>query len=72
MFDIYVRGKSQFLVTRRGLALPADLASRWKKKRSVRHGSEEIVDLVARNGFYARLQMRRQLKRPRCQMSAGA
>jgi hypothetical protein len=54
MFDVYVRGKSQFLVIRRGSPIPADLASGWKKKRAVRHVSEEIREVVVRKGLYVR------------------
>lgn len=57
MFDVYVRGKSQFLVIRRGSTIPADLANGWKKKRAVRHVSDEIREVVVREGFYARSQM---------------
>ena len=57
MFDVYVRGKSKFLVIKRGSAIPINLASGWKKKRAVRHVSEEIKEVVVREGFYARSQM---------------
>jgi hypothetical protein len=53
MFDVYVKG-SQFLVIRRGSPIPADLASGWKKKRAVRHVSEEIKAVVVRQGFCTR------------------
>ena len=51
MFDVYVRGKSQFLVIRRGSPIPADLAGGWKKKRAVRYVSEEIREVVMRGGL---------------------
>jgi hypothetical protein len=57
MYDIYVRGKCQFLVTRRGSPIPAGLANGWKKKRAVRFVSDEIRKVVVREGFYARSQM---------------
>jgi hypothetical protein len=57
MFDVYVRGKSQLLVIRRGAPLPADLVGGWKKKRSARTVSDEISGAVMREGFYRRSQM---------------
>ena len=51
MYDVHVRGKCQFLVTRRGSPIPADLASGWKKKRAVRYVSDEIRKVVVREGF---------------------
>lgn len=56
MFDIYVRGKGQILVVRRGAALPAGLAEGWRKKRAARTVSEEITRAIMREGFYARSQ----------------
>jgi hypothetical protein len=68
MFDVYVKG-SQFLVIRRGSPIPADLASGWKKKRAVRHVSEEIKAVVVREGFFARSHIAHRLDRhtQRCQ-----
>jgi hypothetical protein len=57
MFDVYVRGKSQLLVIRRGSPLPAELVGRWKKKQAARAVSDEISGAVMREGFYARSQM---------------
>jgi hypothetical protein len=57
MYDVYVRGKCQFLVTRRGSPIPAALANGWRKKRAVRFVSDEIRKVVVREGFYARSQM---------------
>jgi hypothetical protein len=57
MFDIYVRGKSQLLVIRRGAPLPADLVGGWKKKRAARAVSDEISGAVMREGFYRRSQI---------------
>jgi len=57
MFDVYVRGKSQLLVIRRGAPLPVGLASGWRKKRAARTVSDEISDAVMREGFYRRSQM---------------
>jgi hypothetical protein len=56
MFDVYVRGKSQLLVIRRGAPLPAGLVSGWRKKRAVRTVSDEISGAVMREGFYTRSQ----------------
>jgi hypothetical protein len=66
MFDIYVRGKSQLLVIRRGAPLPAELVGSWRKKRAARTVSDEISGAVMRNGFYTRSQM------PRIDSSADA
>jgi hypothetical protein len=59
MFDIYVRGKSQLLVIRRGAPLPAGSVSGWRKKRAARTVSDEISGAVMREGFYTRSQMPR-------------
>ena len=42
MFDVYVRGKSQLLVIRRGAPLPAGIVGGWRKKRAARTVSDEI------------------------------
>ena len=57
MFDVYVRGKSQLLVIRRGAPLPAGIVGSWRKKRAARTVSDEISDAVMREGFYRRSQM---------------
>jgi hypothetical protein len=57
MFDVYVRGKSQLLVIRRGAPLPPGLVSGWRKKRAARSVSDEISDAVLREGFYTRSQL---------------
>ncbi|MGY2904343.1 hypothetical protein ACVWVY_003364 [Bradyrhizobium sp. URHC0002] len=57
MFDVYVRGKSQLLVIRRGAPLPAGIVGSWRKKRAARIVSDEISDAVMREGFYKRSQM---------------
>ena len=59
MFDIYVRGKSQLLVIRRGAPLPEGLVGGWRKKRAARIVSNEISGAVMREGFYTRSQMPR-------------
>ena len=56
MFDLYVRGKSQVLVMRRGAPLPTGLVGGWRKKRAARTVSEEISGAVMREGFYRRSQ----------------
>jgi hypothetical protein len=56
MFDVYVRGKSQLLVIRRGAPLPAGLEGGWRKKRAARAVSDEISAAVVREGFYTRSQ----------------
>lgn len=57
MFDVYVRGKSQLLVIRRGAPLPAGIVGGWRKKRAARTVSDEISGAVTREGFYTRSQM---------------
>jgi hypothetical protein len=57
MFDVYVRGKNQLLVIRRGAPLPAGLVGGWRKKRAARTVSDEISGAVVREGFYTRSQM---------------
>jgi hypothetical protein len=57
MFDVYVRGKSQLLVIRRGAPLPAGIVGGWRKKRAARTVSDEISGAVMREGFYTRSQM---------------
>jgi hypothetical protein len=52
MFDIYVRGKGQLLVIRRGTPLPEGLVRGWRKKRAARTVSDEISGAVIRKGFY--------------------
>jgi hypothetical protein len=56
MFDVYVRGKNQVLVIRRGAPLPAGIVGSWRKKRAARAVSDEISGAVLRNGFYTRLK----------------
>jgi hypothetical protein len=58
MFDVYVRGKRQLLVIRRGAPLPAGLVGGWRKKRAARTVSDEISGAVMREGFYRRSQAR--------------
>jgi hypothetical protein len=57
MFDIYVRGKGQLLVIRRGAPLPPGSVGGWRKKRAARTVSDEITGAVMREGFYRRSQM---------------
>jgi hypothetical protein len=59
MFDVYVRGKSQLLVIRRGAPLPAGITGGWRKKRAARTVSDEISGAVMREGFYTRSQVPR-------------
>ncbi len=54
MYDVYVRGKNQLLVIRRGAPLPAGLSGGWKKRRAARIVSDEIRGTVKREGFYQR------------------
>jgi hypothetical protein len=57
MFDVYVRGKNQLLVIRRGAPLSVELSGGWRKKRAARTVSDEICGAVMRKGFYTRSQM---------------
>ena len=54
MFDVYVRGKGQFLVIRHGAPLPLGLERGWKRKRAARAVSDDISGEVMREGFYKR------------------
>jgi len=65
MFDVYVRGKSQLLVIRRGAPLPAGITGGWRKKRAARTVSDEISGAVMREGFYTRSPV------PRIDIPAG-
>jgi hypothetical protein len=54
MFDVYVRGKGQLLVTRQGSPLPLGVERGWKRKRTARAVSDDISGAVMREGFYKR------------------
>jgi hypothetical protein len=58
MFDVYVRGKGQLLVIRRGAPLPIGFQRGWKRKRAARAVSDDISASVLRTGFYERSQGR--------------
>ena len=56
MFDVYLNGRRDLLVVRRGFPIPSsDASSRWRKgKRRVASVSEEIRRAVQRQGYYIR------------------
>ena len=64
MYDVYLGGKNDLLVIRRGLPIPAKLGGNWrKKKRTVRSVSERIRDDVEKRGYHWRkLGSMRQLR----------
>jgi hypothetical protein len=56
MFDVYLNGRRDLLVVRRGFPIPVDDASgKWRKrKRKVASVSEEIRRAVQSQGYYTR------------------
>ena len=56
MFDVYLNGRRDLLVVRRGFPIPPnDASGRWRKrKRRVASVSEEIRRVVQRQGYYMR------------------
>ena len=58
MFDVYLNGRRDLLVVRRGGPVPSsDASGRWRKrKRRVASVSEEIMRAVQRQGYYMRKQ----------------
>ncbi|MGY4258869.1 hypothetical protein ACVI1L_005937 [Bradyrhizobium sp. USDA 4516] len=55
MYDVYLSGKNDLLVIRRGLPIPSNLGGNWRKrKRTVRSVSEEIREDVAKRGYHWR------------------
>ena len=56
MFDVYLNGRRDLLVVRRGFPIPpSDVSGRWRKgKRRVASVSEEIRRAVQRQGYYIR------------------
>lgn len=56
MFDVYLNGRRDLLVVRRGFPIPSgDVSGRWRKrKRQVVSVSEEIRRAVQRQGYYMR------------------
>jgi hypothetical protein len=56
MFDVYLNGRRDLLVVRRGFPIPVgDASGRWRKrKRRVASVSEEIRRAVQRQGYYMR------------------
>jgi hypothetical protein len=42
MYDVYLNGKNDLLVVRRGQSVASDLRGNWKKKRAVESVSEMI------------------------------
>ncbi|RZN17764.1 hypothetical protein CWO90_37160 [Bradyrhizobium sp. Leo121] len=56
MFDVYLNGRRDLLVVRRGFPIPPGGASgRWRRRRKrVASVSEEIWRAVQRQGYYMR------------------
>jgi len=55
MFDVYVNGKRDLLVVRKGLPVPTGKSGRWRKsKKKVLKVSDEIKSAVQREGYYLR------------------
>jgi len=58
MFDVYLNGRLDLLVVRKGFPIPlGDASCRWRKrKRRVASVSEEIRRAVQKQGYYMRKQ----------------
>ena len=55
MFDVYLNGKRDLLVVRKGLPIPTGKSGRWRKsKKKVLKVSDEIKSAVQRQGYYVR------------------
>ena len=55
MYDVYLGGKNDLLVIRRGLPIPSKLGGSWrKKKRTVRSVSKSIREDVEKRGYHWR------------------
>nr|WP_225708092.1 hypothetical protein [Bradyrhizobium cenepequi] len=55
MFDVYLSGKRDLLVVRKGLPIPTRTSGRWRKsKKKVVKVSDEIRSAVERQGYYRR------------------
>ena len=55
MFDVYLSGKRDLLVVRKGLPVPTGKSGRWRKsKKKVLKVSDEIKSAVQREGYYLR------------------
>jgi uncharacterized protein YcgL (UPF0745 family) len=56
MFDVYLNGKRDLLVVRKGLSIPiGDTSTKWRKsKKRVVSVSEEIRQAVEKQGYYLR------------------
>ena len=55
MFDVYLNGKRDLLVVRKGLPVPTGKSGRWRKsKKKVLKVSDEIKSAVQRQGYYVR------------------
>ncbi|MFQ3453770.1 hypothetical protein [Bradyrhizobium sp. UFLA01-814] len=55
MYDVYLSGKNDLLVIRRGLPIPSNLGGNWrKKKRTVQSVSEKIREDVEKRGYHRR------------------
>lgn len=54
-YDVYLNGKSDLLVVRRGLSIPSEVKGAWRKrKRAVRRVSERIREDIERRGYHRR------------------
>jgi len=55
MFDVYLNGRRDLLVVRKGLPIPTGKSGRWRKsKKKVLKVSDEIKSAVQRQGYYVR------------------
>ena len=55
MFDVYLNGRRDLLVVRKGLPIPTGKSGRWRKsKKKVLKVSDEIKSAVQTQGYYLR------------------
>ena len=55
MFDVYLNGRRDLLVVRKGLPIPTGKSGRWRKsKKKVLKVSDEMKSAVQTQGYYVR------------------
>ena len=65
MFDVYLSGKRDLLVVRKGLPIPTGTSVRWRKsKKKVLEVRDEIKTAVQRQGYYVRKLRELPIKTP--------
>jgi hypothetical protein len=64
MFDVYLSGKRDLLVVRKGLPIPTGTSVRWRKSKKVLKVRDEIKTAVQRQGYYVRKLRELPIKTP--------